>query len=158
MSTPTKKPGRPKKDARRPKEVVFDLGNRVGGDFADFTKRAEDLTMRTLVENGAADFILARPNHPYFMRMLEYTTDRAFGKVPQEVKNQVSVMPAVALPAKEPEQIPDADYDLLSPEAAAKLQSGAAATVSLLLPPKADGSPDHLEAPAGAADDVPHRE
>jgi hypothetical protein len=151
MSTPTKKPGRPKKDAKRPKEVVFDLGNRVGGDFADFTKRAEDLTMRTLVENGAADFILARPNHPYFMRMLEYTTDRAFGKVPQEIKNQVSVMPAVALPAKEPEQIPEGTFEV-TPEAA--LAAGA----TLLLPQKTHGPQDHLDAPAGAADDVPHRE
>lgn len=149
MSTPRARPSRTKKKS---KELVFDsLVPRKGADFAYFTERAEQLTLRTIAESGAADYILARPNHPFFMRMLEYMTDRAYGKVPQEVKNRLEVMPAVALPEKAPEHIPDGQYEVM-PEAA--LAAGSA----VLLPPKTDGSTDHLEAPAWAADDVPHRE
>lgn len=147
MSTPKNKT--PAK--KRPREAVFTVAPTHSGPVDKYLQdRYERLAMRTLVEDGAADFILARPNHPHFMRMLEFIAERGFGKVAVQVEQKITAMPAVALPAKEPEQIPDGYAEPIPPEAVA-------AAVALL-PPKADGTPDHLDAPRGAADDLPHRE
>lgn len=146
MSTPKKKV------ARKPKEAVFDLPlpSTMGPATEYLQERYEKLAVRALVEKGAAEYILARPNHPFFMRMLEFINERRFGKVAVEVRQQIQAMPAVALPAKEPEQIPDGYAEPIPP--------AAIVAATALLPPKADGSPDYLDAPAGAADDLPHRE
>lgn len=121
------------------------------GSATDYLQdRYERLALRALVENGTAEFILDRPNHPFYMRMLEFVTERRFGKVAVQVEQKIQAMPAVALPGKEPEQIPEGHAEPIPPEAIA------AATA--LLPPKADGSPDYLDPAAGAADHVPDSE
>lgn len=111
--------------------------------------RYEELSLRAIVEGGGAEFILARPNHPYYMQMLQFVTERAHGKVAQEVRQKMEFMPAVALPAKEPEQIPDGYMEVIPP---------APAVAGLLLPPKTDGSTDHLDPAAGATDNLPNSE
>lgn len=145
MSTPKKK------TTKRPREVVINVAPTASGPADTYLQdRYEKLSMKALVEDGTADYILSRPNHPHYMRMLEFVTERRFGKVAVEVRQQIQAMPAVALPAKEPEQIPDGHAEPIPPMALA--------AAAALLPPKADGSPDYLDAPAGAADDLPHRE
>ena len=99
-----------------------------GRDPKYFGDRCETLSIRTLVENGAAEYILARPNHPAFIRLLEFVTERSRGKVPDIIKNEHVINPAVALPAKAPEHIPDAQFEVMS------------------------GTTDPLDAPSGATE------
>jgi hypothetical protein len=86
----------------------------TGSDSKYFDKRCESLSIRALVESGAVEYILARPNHPAFVRVLEFVTERSRGKVADIVKNEHVINPAVALPSKNPEQIPDAEFEVLS--------------------------------------------
>lgn len=85
-----------------------------GSDPKYFTDRCETLSLRALVEGGAAEYILSRPNHPLFAKLLEFVTERSRGKVPDVVKNEHVITPAVALPQKNPEQIPDVEFEVLS--------------------------------------------
>lgn len=136
------------KSAKATKAVVFEPNVSLVVGRKDYRKtRYESLALKAIIEQGAADYILSRPNHPFFMQMLQFVTERAHGKVPQEVKNQLEFPPAVALPAKEPEQLPDGpDYEVLDSAPAGAAQ----------IPAKVnDGSSDHLDAPGGAADHLP---
>lgn len=95
-----------------------------GSDPRYFDKRCESLSLRTIVESGAAEYILARPNHPHFMKLLDFVTDRSRGKVPDLVRNEHVITPAVMLPAKQPEQIPDATFEVVTDAGEAVLVVG----------------------------------
>lgn len=85
-----------------------------GKDSKYFESRCETLSIRALVESGAAEYILARPNHPAFVRVLEFVTERSRGKVPDIIKNEHVINPAVALPAKNAEVITYVESEVVS--------------------------------------------
>jgi hypothetical protein len=144
-SRPKTKTGKP--PAKRKDVIVLNLTPAASGSTHEYRQqRYEELSIRAIVEQGGADYILSRPNHPYYMQMLQFVTERAWGKVPQEVNNRIGPLPAVALPLKEPEQFPDAQVEVLP---------APAVVAGLLLPAKDDdGSVNHLVPAGGAADDV----
>lgn len=94
-----------------------------GKDEKYFVDRCETLSIRALVESGAAEYILQRPNHPAFVRILEFVTERSRGKVPDVIKQEHTITPAVALPAKQPEQIPYVPFEVL-PNATVPQEAG----------------------------------
>ena len=140
-----------KTPGRKPAVIVLPITPRGGNKVPEYRQqRYEELSMAAIVEGGGAEFILARPNHPFYMQMLQFVTERAWGKVPQEVNNRIGPLPAVALPPKDPEQIPETQAEQLP---AAPVVAG------LLLPAKDDpGTPDRMEPAGRSTDDLPSGE
>jgi len=90
-------------------------------DAKFFKIRCETLAIRQLVENGTVEQILNNPDHPHYFKVLEYVTERSMGKVPSEIDLKATALPpAVALPAKDPVVIPEAEVQILPPEPTAE--------------------------------------
>lgn len=140
-----------KTPGRKPNVIVLSITPHAGNKAPEYRQqRYEELSLAAVVEGGGAEFILQRPNHPYYMQMLQFVTERAWGKVPQEVNNRIGPLPAIALPPKDPEQIPEAHVEELP---------APAAVAGLLLPPKDDSrTSDSLEPARGSADNLPGSE
>lgn len=114
--------GRPGKGPERDAEMAW-----VRGYRKQLRARISKAEMKRLLKIRAADLaekvvngdaiqrILENPDHPHFMRALEYLTDRGYGKVPTETKVEVTAPPVVVLPGKEHEEIPDVPYEILPP-------------------------------------------
>lgn len=97
----------------RPDIALAPPTNNQGRDPKYFEQRCEALAIRALVENGTAEYILERPNHPHYMKVLEFVTNRSKGKVPDIIKQEHVIQPAVILPAKDPELPPEAEFEAL---------------------------------------------
>ncbi len=54
-----------------------------------------------VIDGAAIKRILEDPNHPQFMRAVEFVSERGYGKVPQETKLEVKAPPVIQLPPKD---------------------------------------------------------
>jgi hypothetical protein len=93
-------------------------GRPKGYPFADreaFKERCEGLAYKVVWE-GVAGEILDNPAHPHFMKMLEFVAERGMGKVPTEIKAELTTPPAIVVPAKEPLLIDNGEQANSSPD------------------------------------------